>query len=106
MFLMNACARQAEAQLSLQTQILTERCIELQAKMDRSKVTQYDLFGQLEQLRIQSLEQQQQLADALLKSEQRLEENRTRAFWCGEHWGNNWDAPPPPPKTPLFWQDP
>ena len=42
---------QAEAQLSLQTQILTERCIELQAKMDRSKLCHYDLFGQLEQLR-------------------------------------------------------
>eukprot|EP00439_Symbiodinium_sp_Y106_P073052 s3674_g13.t1 len=66
----------AEAQLSLQTQILTERCIELQAKMDRSKVTQYDLFGQLEQLRIQNLEQHQQLEATLAKSEQLQQENR------------------------------
>ncbi|CAE7653026.1 unnamed protein product [Symbiodinium sp. CCMP2456] len=66
----------AEAQLSLQTQILTERCIELQAKMDRSKVTQYDLFGQLEQLRIQNLEQHQHLEATLAKSEQLQQENR------------------------------
>ena len=45
--------------------------------MDRSKVTQYDLFGQLEQLRIQNLEQHQQLEATLAKSEQLQQENRT-----------------------------
>ena len=68
---------QAEAQLGLQTRILSERCMELQAKMDRSKVSQYDLFGQLEQLRAQNAEQHQQLTDALCESKQRHEENRT-----------------------------
>ncbi|CAE7339180.1 unnamed protein product, partial [Symbiodinium pilosum] len=66
----------AEAQLGLQTRILSERCMELQAKMDRSKVSQYDLFGQLEQLRAQNAEQHQQLTDALCESKQRHEENR------------------------------
>ena len=54
-----------ESQQSLQKKIFQERCVELQAKLDKSRVACYEKGRELEVLKIHFEEQQQQLQEQI-----------------------------------------
>eukprot|EP00434_Breviolum_minutum_P045134 symbB.v1.2.040400.t1/scaffold7200.1/size12713/2 len=60
-----ADAKQVESQQSLQKKIFQERCVELQAKLDKSRVACYEKGRELEVLKIHFEEQQQQLQEQI-----------------------------------------
>ena len=68
---------QVESQEAVQRKIFQERCVELQAKLDKSRVAYYDRGRELEVLRVQFEEQKQQLQVLEEKQENSDKETRT-----------------------------
>lgn len=66
-----------ESQQALQKSIFQERCIELQAKLDKSRVAYYEKGRELEMLRMHFEEQKQKLLQLQEERQGEQEEKRT-----------------------------
>lgn len=74
-----ADAKQVESQQALQKKIFQERCVELQAKLDKSRVAYYEKGRELQVVRIQHEEERQQLQqqkDEALRGHQSMEKEK------------------------------
>lgn len=74
-----ADAKQVESQQALQKKIFQERCVELQAKLDKSRVAYYEKGRELEVMRIHHEEEKQQLQqqkDEAVREHQSLEKEK------------------------------
>lgn len=90
-----------ESQQSLQKKIFQERCVELQAKLDKSRVACYEKGRELEVLKIHFEEQQQQLQEQISeasRSHDRFDnlkkEKRTPGSAVSTCWRLVWYGPP------------
>ena len=90
-----------ESQQSLQKKIFQERCVELQAKLDKSRVACYEKGRELEVLKIHFEEQQQQLQEQISeasKNHDRFDnlkkEKRTPGSAVSTRWRLVWYGPP------------